>query len=445
MNKSSKGNDLSVVNPNAAGIDIGSQEHYVAIPEGRHGRPVESFGCVTAELERMANWLKACGVDTIAMESTGVYWIPVCAVLEDHGFEVVLVNPRQIKSTKGRKTDVQDCAWIQKLHSFGLLAPSFRPTKEIQVIRDYWRHRADLVREAATQIHLMQKSLEQMNVQLHKVLSDVSGVSGLRILRAIAGGSRDPQELATLATTGIRATSHEVKEALRGHYREQHVFSLSQALKAYDFFHERIRECDEVLEEALHRLQGQNNDFPIVRPPARRAKNQPHFHLAQELARITGVDLTQIPGISAMTAQTIIAECGRDLRAFPTEHHFASWLGLAPNNMKTGGRVFSTKTPPRHSPAAYSLRLAALSVNRSKTPLGDRFRSLRARIGTPKAITAIAHLLAKLCYRALTRGTQYLLTGLDLLATNTEAQRIQALKRRALHLGYQISPLPQVP
>lgn len=442
MKKNSKGtHDLKVVNPNAAGIDIGSEAHYVAVPDGRGERQVEKFACVTSELMRMANWLKACGVDSIAMEATGVYWVPVCEVLEDQGFKVVLVDPRQVKNAKSRKTDVQDCAWIQKLHSFGLLAAAFRPTTQIQEVRDYCRHRGDLVRSASTQIHLMQKSLEQMNIQLHKVLSDITGVSGLRILRAIASGTRDREELAALATTAIQASRAEVAEALNGHYREQHVFTLKQALKTFDFIHERIRECDDVIEAALKRFADGGKDIPVLPRPKPR-KNQPHFHLSQELARIAGVDLTQIPGISALTAQTVIAEAGTDLSAFSTEHHFASWLGLTPNNKITGGHVFSTQTKKRPSPLAIALRMGSLALQRSKSVLGDRFRRLRARIGTPKAITAMAHLLAKLCYRALTRGPAFLQAGLDALDTQTNLDKVQALKRRAAHLGYRVVPAP---
>lgn len=444
MRKSSKGaRDLKVVNPNAAGIDLGAQTHYVAVPEGRGGRPVESFGCVTAELVRMSNWLKACGVDTVAMEATGVYWVPVCAVLEDQGLHVILVDPRQVKNAKGRKTDVQDSAWIQKLHSFGLLAAAFRPAVEIQEVRDYCRYRGDLVRSAATQIHLMQKSLEQMNVQLHKVLSDITGVSGLRILRAIVNGEREAEQLAALSTTGIQASRKEVAEALRGHYREQHVFTLSQALKTFDFIHERIRECDTAIEATLKRFKSKSETPPIV-PPKKKGKNQPHFHLSQELARITGVDITQIPGISALTAQTVVAEVGIDMSAFPSEHHFASWLGLAPNNKKTGGRIFSSRTKSRPSPAAIALRMAALALQRSKSALGDRFRRLRARIGTPKAITALAHLLAKLCFRAFNRGVDFLQKGLDALDAQTNLHKIQALERRAAHLGYRVIPVPRL-
>lgn len=440
MKKSTRGvRELRVLNPNAAGVDVGSAIHYVAIPDGRAVRAVESFGCVTSELEWMAEWLQKAGIETVAMESTGVYWIPVCAVLKDHGLDVVLVDPRQVKSAKGRKTDVQDSAWIQQLHGFGLLSAAFRPTPEIQILRDYWRRRTRLVRDAARQIQHIQKSLEQMNLQLHKVLSDISGVSGLRILRAMVRGVTDPAKLAALATSGIGATTKEMTEALRGHYREQHVFAIDQALKTFDFFHERIRECDQAIETVMRRLPAKAGATPVP-PPTKRRKNQPHFHLGQEIARVTGVDLTRIPGVSTLTAQTVISECGVDLAAFPTEHHFASWLGLSPNNMKTGGHIFSSKTRLRTSPAATALRLAAQALQRSKPPLGDRLRSLRSRMGAPKAITAMAHLLAKLIYRGLTRGQAYLDNGLAAFSEQNQQNNIQALQRRAAYLGYELMP-----
>jgi len=442
MKKNSKGGQsLKVVNPNAAGIDIGSRVHYAAVPDDRGSRAVESFGCVTSELERMASWLKACKIDTVAMEATGVYWIPVCAVLEDHGLEVVVVEPRQVKNAKGRKTDVQDGAWIQKLHSFGLLPASFRPDREIQPIRDYWRMRTHLVRDAARQIHLMQKNLEQMNVQLHKVLSDISGISGMRILRAIVAGRRNPEELATMAEGGIKATPKEVAEALRGHYREQHVFGLAQAIKTFDFIHERMQECDLAIERLMKRCPSKNDEIRLL-PPQKRRKNQPHFDLAQELVRVTGVDFSNVSGLSAMTLLTVVSECGINLRtSFIDEHRFASWLGLAPNNQITGGRVFSTRSLPRPSPAAVALRLAAQSLQSSKSALGDRFRRLRARLGTPKAITAIAHLLAKLIYRGLTHGQAYLEAGLKALQDQSQDRTLQALHRRAHRLGFELTPL----
>jgi transposase len=382
----------------------------------------------------MSEWLQRMGIETVAMESTGVYWIPVAAVIEDHGIGVLLVDARQVKNNRGKKTDVLDASWIQQLHSLGLLTGAFRPTPEIQTLRDYWRQRTNLVRDAAKQIHRIQKSLEQMNLQLHKVLSDISGVSGMRILRAIVSGTTDAHALSQLAEGCIKATPKELEEALQGHYREQHILMIDQSLKTFDFLHERIRECDLAIEQVMKRLPARSEDV-AVKAPAKRRKNQPHFHLAQEIARVTGVDLTIIP------AQTVVSECGVDLDAFPTEHHYASWLGLSPNNKKTGGRVFSSRTRLNPTPLSTSLRIAAQSLLRSQTPLGDRYRALRARLGAPKAITALAHTLAKLIHRGITRGQAFLQTGLDLIAKQAQQTRLQALERRAAYLGYTLTPV----
>ena len=309
------------------------------------------------------------------------------------------------------------------------------------MVRDYCRLRSNLVQDAARQIHLMQKSLEQMNLQLHKALSDISGVTGLRILRAIVAGVRDPKELATLATSGVRATPKELAEALTGHYREQHVFALSQALVTFDFLHDQIRECDLAIEKVMKRLPTKSDEIRIVTSQKRR-KNQPHFDLAQELVRFTGVDLTRVSGLDALTVQTVVSECGVNLADhFQTEHHYASWLGLCPNNKKTGGRIFSTRTRHRPSRAATALRLAAQSLAHSKSALGNQFCKLRSRLGPPKAITALAHRLARLIYRGLTRGQAYLDAGLEAMTTETHVQKIQALQRRAKHFGMQLVPI----
>lgn len=436
MKKNSK-----IVNPNAARIDIGSRIHYVAVPEGRETRAVETFGCVTAELERMANWLKACCVDTVALEATGVYWIPVCAVLEDHGFEVILVDPRQVKNAKRRKTDVQDSVWIQKLHSFGLLSASFRPDRVMQPVRDYWRMRSHIVQDAARQIHLMQKNLEQMNVQLHKVLSDISGVSGMRILRAIVSGLRNPEELAAMVRRRHQGRS---QGGCRGPPRPLSRAACLRSLSGAEDFrfpsraHSGVRMA---IEGLMKRFPSKSDEIRIL-PPQKRRKNQPHFDQGQELARVTGVDFSIVPGLSAMTVQTAVSECGINLGvSFIDEHHCASWLGLSPNNKITGGRVFSTRSLPRPSPAAVALRLAAQALQSSKSALGDRFRRLRARLGAPKAIAAIAHLLAKLIYGGLTRGQAYLEAGLKALENQSQNATLQALHRRAHRLGYELTPL----
>jgi len=444
------GSSLSPVHPHAAGIDIGSESHYVSVPPDRASAPVQEFGCCTPELERMAAWLRGCGVETVAMESTGVYWVPVYRVLESRGLEVRLVDARQAKNVPGRKTDVQDCQWLRELHTFGLLRGCFIPPASIQAVRTYWRHRTELVEACARQLMLIQKALEQMNVQLHKAVTDIGGETGMRILRAIVRGERDPQVLASLRDGRVKKSESELAAALTGHYSEEHVFLVAQCLQTYDFLQEQMRECDRRLESCLSSFAdgeggaGGRGEEPSgaggvvgkrCRSSAKRRKNQVHFDLSRELARINGVDLTQIDGISALTAQTIFSEVGSDLRAFATEKHFASWLALCPNNRKTGGRVYRTKTRRSANRVATALRLAAQSLHHSASALGALYRRLRARLGAPKAVTATAHRIAKLVYRMLRYGAAYVDEGETAYHARLAAQERSRLRRRAKALG----------
>jgi len=426
------------IHPNAAGLDIGSREHYAAVPADRATPSVRSFGCTTSELKEMAAWLKSCGVDTVAMEATGVYWVPVYEVLEDCGIEAFLFDSRQTRNVRGRKSDVLDCQWSQKLHSYGLLTRAFRPAKEIASMRSYWRQRGSIVEECSRQIHLMHKALEQMNVQLHKVISDVTGVTGMRILRAIVGGERDRYALARLRDRRVKATEEEVARALEGTYREEHMFALKQALESYDFFQEQLVACDHKLEGYLAQLPSASNTPAVPKASRYRRKNQPHFDLRSELARIAGVDVCQIEGIEALTAQTLISECGIDMTPFPSSKNFASWLGLCPNNRKTGGRIRSRRTRRVTNRAADAFRVAAQSLHRSDSALGSFYRQMKARHGAGKATTATAHKLARLYYRLMSHGETYF--------TQTQAQYealrrerdLRALHRRARRLGLQL-------
>lgn len=425
------------VNPDAAGIDIASEEHYVAVPEDRDPQPIRRFQCVTSDLRRMAEWLNACGVKTVAMESTGVYWVPVYEVLEQAGFQVLLVDARHVKNVAGRKSDVSDSRWIQRLHSFGLLSGAFRPTDEIVRLRSYWRQRSSLVMLCSRQILLMQKALEQMNVHLHKVVTDISGVTGMSIIRRIVEGERDPQALASLRRPGVKRTEAEIAAALEGNYRPEHVFALRQAVTIFDFLRGQVEECDGEIETYMATLAPgkQAPESPRKSRPRPR-KNQPHFDLALELHRIAGVDLTRIEGIDALTAQTVITECGLDMSRFPTEKHFASWLGLCPNNRKTGGVTRSTRTRKVPSRAATALRIAAQALSASRSGLGAFLRSLRWRIGAAKAITATAHKLARIVYRLLKYGQPYVTQGADLYNAQQHERRIQSLRRNADSLGF---------
>lgn len=427
-----------MMRPNAAGLDIGSREHYVAVPEGRATPAVRKFGCTTSELKDMAGWLVSCGVDTVALEATGVYWVPIYEVLEDFGIEAFLFDSRQARNVTGRKSDVLDCQWSQKLHSYGLLTRAFRPAKEIASLRSYWRQRTSIVDSCSRQIHLMHKALEQMNVQLHKVVSDVAGVTGMRILRAIVAGERDPRALARLRHRRVKATEEVVARALEGTYREEHMFALKQALQAYDFFHQQLADCDEKLEGYLAKLPSASSVPMVPKASQHRRKNQPHFDLRNELARIAGVDVCQIEGISALTAQTLISECGIDMSHFPSEKNFASWLALCPNNRITGGRIRSRRTRRVANRAADALRVAAQALHRSDSALGSYYRQMKARHGAGKATTATAHKLARLFYRLMKHGEAYVTQTQAQYETLRRERDLQALQRRARRLGLQL-------
>jgi transposase len=438
---------LPVMHPNAAGVDVGSREHFVAVPAERTEEPVRSFGCYTRDLEAMADWLEACCIDTVAMESTGVYWIPAFELLEDRGFKVYLVDARQTKNVSGRKSDVLDCQWIQRLHSFGLLSAAFRPARDIAVVRALSRQRAGLVKSCSRQIHLMQKALDQMNVHLHKAITDITGTTGTRIIEAILGGERDPLVLARLRHPFVKKPEAEIAQALRGTYRSEHMFVLRQAYEGFQFFQAQLVACDASIQEHLAALPASAEE-PVEQPveetktkkpsTPKRRKNEPHFDLKGELRRISGVDLTAIPGINANTAHVLLTECGVDMGAFPTEKHFASWLGLCPNNRKTGGAIRSTRTRKVSNRAATALRVAAQSLHRSKTALGAYYRRMRTRLGAPKAITATAHKLARLVYRMLNYGQEYVERGQDYYENKYRDRVLRNLAKTAKQLDLQL-------
>ena len=393
---------LEVVHPHAAGIDVGNSAHYVAVRPDRDPEPVRRFECFTADLYRLAEWLESCGVKTVAMQSTGVYWIPLYEILEDRGFEVYLVNARHTKNLPGRKSDVQESQWLLKLHTYGLLNNSFQPPAEIRVLRTYWRQRAEHVSGAATCIQRMQKALTQMNLQLANVISDLSGVTGQAIVRAIVAGERNPQKLAELGDPRIEASREEVAKSLEGNWRPELVFVLRQEVEMYDAYQRRIAECDQQLQKHLASFA----DTELPQSPkaeskekrAKSTKNAPRFDLSSELKRITGVDLTRIDGIDVMVAQTLLSEVGMDMSRWNTEAHFSSWLGLCPDNRISGDKLLGKGTRHVVNRAATALRLAARNLIRSRSYLGAQYRRLRTKLGAPKAITAMAHRLARLVY-----------------------------------------------
>jgi transposase len=438
---------LEIVHPQAAGIDIGGSEHWVAINPERDQQPVRCFDCFTADLEQMADWLVERGVRSVAMQSTGVYWIPVFEILQQHGLEVYLVNARHTKNLPGRKSDIAECQWLLKLHTFGLLSNSFQPSDEVRTARTLWRHRGELVAQASSAIQRMQKALIEMNIQLSNVLSDLSGVSGMTIVQAILDGQRDPRELAALADPQVKASKEVIAKSLEGNWRPELVFVLRQQVEMYRMCHDKIAACDLQLQLHLRSMtpRVELEAQPLgPRPKRKRARgNAPKFDLRTELYRITGVDWTQVDGIDVQVAQSVIAEVGVDLKAFPSEKHFANWLGLCPTNETSGGKVLNRRTPKVVNRAKVAFRQAASTLIRSQSYLGAQYRRLRTRLGAPKAITAMARKLACLFYRLLQRGQQYVDKGMEYYEQRYRDQQVRFVIHRAKQLGLQIvTPAP---
>jgi transposase len=431
---------LAVVHPHAAGIDVGNAAHYVAVGPDRDSYPVRRFECFTADLHRLADWLKNCGVKTVALQSTGVYWIPLYDILEERGFEVYLVNARHTKNLPGRKSDVQESQWLLKLHTYGLLNNSFRPTSEIRVLRTYWRQRAEHVQGVTTCIQRMQKAFTQMNLQLANVISDLSGVTGQMIVRAIVAGERNPWKLAKLSDPRIRASQEEIAKSLEGNWRPELLFVLQQELQMFDTYQQRIAECDRELQKHLAHFK--DTAPPPAKDEAKKSKpnkHHPQFHLADELHRISGVDLTRIDGIDVMVAQTLVSEIGLDMGRWKTEAHFASWLGLCPDNRISGDKVLGRGTRHVVNRAATALRVAATTLLKSRTYLGAQYRRLRSKLGAPKAITAMAHRLARLVYRMLKYGQQYVDKGAAYYEQRNRQQQIEFVRKKAAQLGLQVT------
>jgi len=431
---------LERIEPDAAGIDCGATSHYVAVPRDRDSQPVRNFRTFTADLQRLAAWLVQCGIKTVAMESTGVYWIPLYEILEERGLEVVLVNARDVHNVRGRKSDVSDCEWLQELHSVGLLRASFRPSAEIVTLRTYVRHRQTLIEAAAAAIQRMQKALTQMNVQLHHVLTDLTGVTGLAIVGDILAGVRDPQVLAAHRDRRCNASQQEIAAALTGNYRAEHLFVLRQNFEAYQFDQRQIAQCDALIEAQLTTLAGTrpapSKPLPAARPRKKPSKNEPRLELRSPLHRITGgADLSQIDGFGPYGALQLIAEIGIDMSRWATEKHFTSWLTLAPHNKVSGGRLLSSKTQPSANRAAAVLRRAAMSLTRSATALGAYYRRMAFRHGKPKAITATARKLAVLVYRVLRGDLTYHDPGPAAYEQHHRERMVSNLCKRAQQFG----------
>ena len=433
---------LSRVNLNAAGIDVGAASHFVAVPEDRTEQPVREFEAFTSDLYRLADWLAECGVEAVAMESTGVYWIPLFGVLEERGFRVMLVDPRRIKNVPGRKTDVQDCQWLQQLHTYGLLSGAFRPEDEIRSLRSYLRQRAMLVEHAAQHVQHMQKALTQMNVKLQHVIRDITGKTGMDIIEAIVRGERSPRRLAQLRDPRTKADERTIAKSLRGHWRKEHLFELTQALELYRTYQDKIAECDREIEAQLERFEDRSDgEPPAPNGKKRNQKNAPRFDVQGHLYRMTGVDLTRIDGVDGFTALKVISEIGTDMSKWPSAGHFASWLGLSPNNRITGGKVLSSRTKPSANRAAKALRLAANALHRSDSALGAFLRRKKAHLGAPKAITATAHKLARIIYSMLRHGHGYVDAGAEYYEKQYRQRALRSAKRRAAQLGYALVPV----
>ena len=440
---------LAVQRPHAAGLDIGRDEIWVAVPEESASESIRCFATYTPDLHALAKWLGECEIETVAMESTGVYWIPIYEILEARGFEVYLVNARHIKGVPGRKSDVQDCRWIQRVHTYGLLNGSFRPEAEMCTLRAYLRHRAQLVEHRAAHIQHMQKALQQMNVQLQQVVSDITGVTGMAIMRAIVRGERDPNELARFRAQGCAKSKAEIAKALAGHYQEEHVFVLKQALALYDTYTQQMVECDEEIERHFTALKPIHEDDlpPLDRSDKRdsHSKNGPAYDARGLLYQLLGVDLGAIPGLSDSTLPVILSETGIDMSRFRTDKHFCSWLGLAPHNDISGGKVLRSRVPKTHNRAGQAFRLAAQSLSRGNSAYGAFFRRMRAKHGPKKAAVATAHKLARTFYYMLKYRKPYHHTDAATYDQRTRHRQIAYLRKKAAQLGMTLVDAPIQP
>lgn len=437
---------LEQIRPHAAGIDIGATEIYVYVGPQPSGPRLRQFGTFTSQLHALADWLAACGVTTVAMESTGVYWTALYDILEARGLAVFLVNARHLKNVSGRKSDVSDCQWLYQLHTYGLLRASYQPPETVRALRALARQREMLVTYRAAHIQHMQQALDLMNLKLTTVLSDITGQTGLKIIRAILAGERDPHVLAGYRHGRCQHSASDIAAALTGHYQPEYLFNLQQALDLYDMYGQQIVAVDAELER-LYAAQppADQGDSPTTTPPAprrqKRRKNQAHFDLATALYRHAGVDLTQIDGIEALTAQTLLTEIGPDVSAWPTVKHFTAWLGLAPQNDITGGKVKRRRTPQNKQRAATALRVAAQSLTRSQCALGAFYRRIRARKGAPTAIVATARKLACHVYRMLKQRTDYIDPGVDAYYQQQEERARRRLERQAAKMGFALQPI----
>ena len=430
---------LTVQHPDAAGIDVGGKSHFVAVPPDRSETPVREFGCYTQDLHEMAAWMMACGVTIAALESTGVYWIPVYEVLEAHGIAVVLVNARNVKNVSGRKSDVLDCQWLQQLMSYGLLSAAFRPPADVCVLRAISRQRDTLLQEQARCVQRMQKSLTLMNIQLANAITDITGQTGLAIIRAIVAGERNPHELAKLRNYRIRSSEAGIAKSLEGTWKEEHLFCLAQALTLFDTHHRLIAEADAKLAALIAPLR--QHRVKAAKGKAKRGgKNAPGFDVREALREWAGVDLTQIGGIDVSTALKVLVELGPDLSKFNSAKQFCSWLGLCPGTRISGGKRLSGASKRIPNRVARALKLASQGLHHSQCALGAYYRRIAARLGKGKAITATAHKLARLIYAMLTQGSEYVEQSQAQYEAKFQERTLKYLQQKAKAMGFNLVP-----
>lgn len=433
VNKS-KATSISIVNPNSAGIDIGGSSHFVAVPEGRSKESVREFECFTCEINSMSRWLKECNIDTVVMESTGTYWIPVFEMLDREGFEVMLVDAHQVKNVRGRKSDVIDSQWLQQLHAHGLLSAAFRPEDKIVELRSFVRQRSMLIESAAMHIQHMQKALTQMNLQLNNVVSDITGVTGMAIIRLLLQGETDPVKLAKLRDPRCRSSEEKIQKSLEGNLREDHLFALKQAVDAYDFYVDKVKECDEAIKKKVHHL----SPLPDTTLPKKRKlkKYEYSFDVRSHLNGMVGTDLTTIPGIDASTALKLISEIGIDIGRWPSAKHFCAWLGLCPGTRISGGRILRSKTQASTNKAGVTLRMAANSLYRSSNYFGSYLRKMKARMAPAQAVTALAHKMARTIYSMMKNKEDFQELGPDHIDRQNIKKTRKFLEKRAAQLGF---------
>ena len=444
--------DRPVLEPNAAGIDVGAREMFVAVPPGRDEHPVQVFATFTEDLERLADWLLQCRVTTVAMESTGVYWIPLYEILEQRGIRPCLVNARHMKNVPGRRTDWHECQWLQFLHSVGLLRASFRPEENICAVRTVLRHRSELVMAASQHVQHMHKALTQINLQIHHVISDITGVTGLAIVDAILAGQRDAAELAKLRDPHIKVQAETIRKSLVGNWRPEHLFTLKQSRELYRTYQQLIVGCDLEIDKMLPTFEARTDPVDKPLPPdrkqnragkKRRKKNghpNPGVDLRTEAYKLFGVDVTQIPGLEE-NALPLFSEVGRDMSKWPTAPHFVSWLALCPDNDISGGKLLWRGVRTVKNRAGHLFRLAAFSLHHSPTPLGNYLRRMKAKLGPRAATTATAHKIALIFYTMVKNQVEYDESIWATRDAHRENRFEMKLKRQAKQLGYQLVPI----